>query len=121
MNELTDIELRVLIEALDDEYRSLATYNLVIADFGEVRSFINIRSAKARHIEALSALFARHGVPMPANPRIGKVERYASLRTAAKPELPVKLNRTCATVLDSCLNWAAFPMAGRPNLPAWPR
>lgn len=82
MNELTDTETRVLHEALDDEYRSWATYDQVIADFGEVLPFINIRGAESRHIEALSVLFARYGVPLPANPWLGKVERYASLQAA---------------------------------------
>jgi hypothetical protein len=84
MNELSDIEIRMLHEALDDEYRSWATYDQVIADFGEVRPFINIRGAEARHIEALSGLFARYGVPIPTNPWLGKVERYASLQAACE-------------------------------------
>ncbi len=36
MNSLTEIEIRALNEALDDEYRSWATYDQVIADFGKV-------------------------------------------------------------------------------------
>jgi hypothetical protein len=84
MNELSDIEIRVLHEALDDEYRSWATYDQVITDFGEVRPFINIRGAESRHIEALSGSFARYGVPLPANPWVGKVERYASLQAACE-------------------------------------
>ena len=84
MNELNEIEIRVLHEALDDEYRSWATYDQVIADFGEVRPFINIRGAESRHIEALSGLFARYGVPLPVNPWVGKVERYTSLQAACE-------------------------------------
>jgi hypothetical protein len=84
MNKLSDAEVRVLHEALDDEYRSWATYDQVIADFGAVRPFINIRAAEARHIEALSGLFARYGMPLPANPWLGKVERFASLQTACE-------------------------------------
>lgn len=84
MNELSEIEALVLHEALDDEYRSWATYDQVIADFGEVRPFINIRGAEARHIEALIGLFTRYGVPIPTNPWCGKVERYASLQAACE-------------------------------------
>ena len=84
MNELTDIEIRILHEALDDEYKSWASYDQVIADFGEVRPFINIRQAEARHIEALLSLFERYGLPVPANPWPGKVERYASLQAACE-------------------------------------
>lgn len=82
MSPLTDSEVRVLTEALDDEYRAWATYDQVIADFGEVRPFINIREAEARHIQALLSLFERYGLTVPANPWPGKVERYPSLQAA---------------------------------------
>lgn len=81
---LDESEIRALHEALDDEYRAWATYDQVIADFGEVRPFINIREAEARHMAALQLLFARYGVPVPANPWPGKVERYASLQAACE-------------------------------------
>jgi hypothetical protein len=84
MDELTDLETRVLHEALDDEYRSWATYDQVIADFGEVRPFINIREAEARHIQALLGLFERYGLAVPANPWPGKLERYTSLQAACE-------------------------------------
>jgi len=82
MNMLTETEIRALNEALDDEYRAWATYDQVIADFGDVPPFNNIRDAEARHTEALCALFARYGLPVPENPWPGKVERYASLQAA---------------------------------------
>jgi hypothetical protein len=84
MISLTNREVRVLTEALDDEYRSWATYDQVIADFGEVRPFINIREAEARHIQALLGLFERYGLAVPTNPWPGKIERYPSLRTACE-------------------------------------
>jgi len=84
MNNLTATEITALKEALDDEYRSLATYDQVLADFGEVRPFSNIREAESRHIEALCVLFARYGLPVPENPWTGKVDRYASLQAACE-------------------------------------
>lgn len=84
MNNLTITEIRALYEALDDEYRSFATYDQVLADFGEVRPFSNIREAESRHIDALCGLFARYGLPVPENPWTGKVERYASLQAACE-------------------------------------
>jgi hypothetical protein len=84
MNSLTDIEIQVLHEALDDEYHAWATYDQVIADFGEAPPFSNIREAEARHIEALCTLFARYGLPVPENPWPGKVERYASVQAACE-------------------------------------
>jgi hypothetical protein len=84
MNPLTEAEIHALNEALDDEYLAWATYDQVIADFGEVRPFTNIREAEARHIEALCTLFARYGLSVPENPWPGKVARYASLQAACE-------------------------------------
>ena len=84
MNTLTDAEIEVLNEAIDDEYRSWATYDQVIADFGEVPPFINIRDAEARHINALRSLFERYQVSLPENKWLGKVDRYPSLQAACE-------------------------------------
>jgi hypothetical protein len=84
MVQLTEREIHVLIEALDDEYKAWATYDQVIADFGEVRPFINIREAEARHIQALVKLFERYKISIPRNPWPGQVERYASLKDACE-------------------------------------
>ena len=84
MSLLTETEIRALNEALDDEYHAWSTYDQVIADFGEVPPFSNIREAEARHVEALCVLFARYGVPVPENAWPGRVERYASLQAACE-------------------------------------
>ncbi len=84
MKLLTDTERQALNEALDDEYRAWATYDQVVADFGAVPPFGNIRDAEARHIEALCVLFERYGLPVPVNPWPGKVERYPSLQAACE-------------------------------------
>lgn len=84
MSHLTETEIRVLTEALDDEYRAWATYDQIIADFGETPPFGNIREAEARHIEALCMLFSNYGLPVPANPWPGKVERYPSVQAACE-------------------------------------
>ena len=84
METLTNEEIGALHEALDDEYRSWTTYDQVILDFGEVRPFINIRAAEARHTEALLTLFARYGLPVPENTWKGRVDRYESLQGACE-------------------------------------
>jgi hypothetical protein len=84
MTELTENEIRALNEALDDEYSAWATYDQVIADFGAVAPFTNIRDAEARHIEALLTLYALYGLPVPANPWPGKTPSYASLQEACE-------------------------------------
>jgi hypothetical protein len=84
MKSLSEAEAHALYEALDDEYRAWATYDQVIADFGETPPFSNIREAEARHIEALCTLFARYGLPVPENPWPGKVAHYPSLQAACE-------------------------------------
>jgi hypothetical protein len=84
MPELNDTDIRVLEEALDDEYRAWATYDQVIRDFGPVLPFTRIRAAEERHIDALHTLFARYGMPVPNNPWLGKVSRYTSPHEACE-------------------------------------
>jgi hypothetical protein len=91
MNNLTATEITALKEALDDEHRSLATYDQVLADFGEVPPFINIREAEKRHIEALCMLFARYGLAVPENPWPGNVGRYASLQGACETAVAAEI------------------------------
>ncbi|MDO9281728.1 MAG: hypothetical protein Q7T88_05045 [Methylotenera sp.] len=84
MDRLTETEISTLNEALNDEYLAWATYNQVIADFGEVVPFSNIRESEARHIQALCALFVRYGLSIPDNPWLDKVEHYANLKAACE-------------------------------------
>lgn len=94
MNNLSDTEINALNEALDDEYHAFAAYNQVIADFGEVPPFVNIRDAEARHIEALLALYKHYGLPIPQDTWPGKVERYASLQDACKAGVAAEIANT---------------------------
>ena len=82
MDRLTPAEIQALQEALVDEHHAWATYDQVIDDFGEVRPFVNIRDAEARHAQALSELFVRYGLPIPASTWPGRVTRYASVHEA---------------------------------------
>jgi hypothetical protein len=82
MQQLNNSELDALHEALDDEYRAWATYDQVIRDFGEVRPFINIRDAEARHVQALCSLFNAYEISIPSNTWPGQVTRYRSLQEA---------------------------------------
>jgi hypothetical protein len=84
MKALAKTELNALLEALDDEYRAWATYDQVINDFGEVRPFINIREAEARHIQALCFLFNTYGIAIPENAWPGKVAHYTTLHEACQ-------------------------------------
>ncbi len=82
MSSLGELEAQILAEALDDEYRAWATYDQVIRDFGNVRPFVNIRAAEARHIEALIELFERYGLTAFQNSWPGRVPRYATVTEA---------------------------------------
>lgn len=65
MMPLSEPEIQALSDALDDEYKSYATYAQVIADFGPERPFVNIVEAEERHFSALLALFAAYGITSP--------------------------------------------------------
>jgi len=79
---LTEREVGVLLEALDDEYKAVATYEQMIADFGPIRPFVNIIEAERRHIEALRGLFDRYDLAMPSNPWPGTRPTFASVADA---------------------------------------
>jgi hypothetical protein len=91
MTGLNDREIAALREALDDEYHAFSTYDQVVADFGEVRPFINVRGAEARHIDALLGLFDRYGLPAPANPWATRVKRYQRLRDACEDAVEAEI------------------------------
>jgi hypothetical protein len=79
---LHDVEVNALSETLDDEYKSRETYAQVIRDFGEVRPFINIVEAEARHASALLVLFEKYGVSPPANRWAGNAPRFSTIHDA---------------------------------------
>ena len=91
MTNLSDAESRALIEALDDEHKAWATYDQVIADFGEVAPFRHIREAEARHIAALRTLFVRYGLTVPENPWPGRVPRFGNLAEACSASVAAEV------------------------------
>jgi hypothetical protein len=92
MTQLNSTEIRALREALEDEYLSWATYDQVVRDFGEVRPFVNIREAEARHIAALRRLFQTYGLDIPDNPWPGKAARYGSLQEACEAGVTAEIS-----------------------------
>jgi len=79
---LDDTEVQALKDTLDDEYKSRETYAQVIREFGEVRPFINIVEAEARHVSALLNLFEKYNVSPPANRWAGKAPRFSNVHEA---------------------------------------
>ncbi len=87
---LTPEARQALVESLagpDGEYAAHAAYSAVIAKFGELQPYANIREAEARHIAALERQLEKYGVPLPANEYAGKVKAPDSPLAAAKDEV----------------------------------
>lgn len=57
----------MLTYALQDEYLAQARYDSVISAFGDVRTFVQIKEAELRHIDALLPLFQKYNTPVPKN------------------------------------------------------
>jgi rubrerythrin len=81
----TSGDVDALLIALDDEYKAEATYEAVLAKFGNARPFSNIINAEIRHSKAAKAELDRLGVSYPTvNPYKGKIAAPASLLEACK-------------------------------------
>jgi len=74
----------ILTEALDDEYKARASYQLILNKFGDVRPFSNIVESENRHIGALSVLFQKYGIAIPDDSWETKVEAPASRLAACE-------------------------------------
>lgn len=74
----------VLIEAINDEYKARAIYNLVISKYGEIRPFINIVEAEGRHIEALLPLFKKYGIAIPEDTWDSRIQAPDSIIDACR-------------------------------------
>ena len=82
MNPLSGDESGALNDALEEEYKSWATYDQVIEDFGPIRPFINIREAESRHIDALHRIYCDYEITPPDNTWIGRAPRFHSVEAA---------------------------------------
>lgn len=65
VGELDQQTIGYLQAALADERKARATYEAVIATFGNVRPFINIIRAEEQHMAMLEGLFDKYGVEIP--------------------------------------------------------
>ncbi|MEH7436927.1 DUF2202 domain-containing protein [Neobacillus drentensis] len=54
-----------LIYAIQDEYLAQARYDSIIAKFGAIRPFTQIKAAEQRHISALLPLFQKYNIKLP--------------------------------------------------------
>jgi rubrerythrin len=76
--------IEALREALNDEYKSRATYRKVIEAFGPVRPFVNIVESEERHIEALLSLFEYFEAKAPEDTWPQRVKAPTTLAEACR-------------------------------------
>ena len=74
----------ILVEARDEERNTEAAYAAIVERFGEVRPFINIVDAEARHSRAIERQMERLGIAVPENGWIGKGTAPATLAAACE-------------------------------------
>lgn len=75
---LTSEEIAGLTTALTTEYRAQATYQQVVTDLGSVQPFATLVGSETTHVAALTNLFERHGLAVPANTSTADVAHYSS-------------------------------------------
>lgn len=78
---MTDIR-KILLDALEDEYKAEAAYAAVLTRFGDVRPFSNIVGAERRHSTAIARQLERLGHAVPASQFMGTIEAPATLAEA---------------------------------------
>ena len=81
---LDDNTKAMVLEALIDEYKSRASYRLVLNTFGEIRPFSNIVEAEDTHARALEILCGHFGIPLPSDDWEEKLEPPSSVLEACR-------------------------------------
>ena len=64
----------------------------MIRDFGDVRPFVNIVEAEARHFAALLFFFEKYGITSPANRWAAKPPRFPNLHDACVVAVQVEID-----------------------------
>lgn len=82
--ELSAAAQQALDEAINDEYKALATYQAVIAKFGSTRPFSMIKGAEEQHITSLKVIYDKYGLTPPENTLAGKISSPATLQSACQ-------------------------------------
>lgn len=73
---------QMLTYALQDEYLAQARYNIILEKFGDIRTFVQIKEAEMRHINALLPLFYRYQVPLPEDLSYSLITTPANMKEA---------------------------------------
>jgi hypothetical protein len=107
--DLSELEEKALLMALEDEYKAWSVYDQVIADFGAVRPFTSIQKAEENHIAALVTLFEGYGLDVPANEWVGNVPTFDTLAEACEAGVQAEIDN--AALYDQL-----FSMVDNPDL-----
>jgi len=97
---LPDQVVDAILVALDDEYHAEATYEAILARFGQVRPFCNIVEAERRHAAALIGVMASYGLPAAPNPYLTGEKRL--------DPVPATLTDACETAVATELSNVAL-------------
>jgi len=84
VGELAQSVKDALNEAINDEYKALATYEAVISKFGIVRPFSMIKAAEELHIASLKAIYDKYGITPPVNTLFGTLTAPENLKEACQ-------------------------------------
>jgi hypothetical protein len=82
--ELPEEVKNALGKAIDDEYKALTTYQVVMDKFGRQRPFTMISHSEEMHIAALKSIYDKYGVEIPENDYEGKMEAPESVQQACQ-------------------------------------
>ena len=81
---LDQAEIEALDRAIAEEYGALNTYKAAIAELGNVYPFSQIVRAEQQHVNALSRLFTKYGLAIPANPGLTTTPNLSTLTDACQ-------------------------------------
>lgn len=90
--KLPDKVITAMGRAMADEQAAFATYTAILDRFGAVRPFSNIVNAEKRHMEMLTGLYTKYGVPVPVNtalapPDVAKLDLQALCQVGVEAEV----------------------------------
>ena len=77
-------EITALNRAIAEEYGALNTYKAAIAQLGNIYPFSQIVRAEQQHVNALSRLFTKYGLSIPADPGLIGTPTFPSLTNACQ-------------------------------------
>jgi hypothetical protein len=98
---LDTTEQAALNEAILEEYGALNLYNAVLEQYGSVLPFSRIARAEAQHVRALTQLFTKYGLTVPANPGLSPAPIFTRLTQACKAGVDAEI--ADATLYDELL------------------